>query len=285
MPQIGPYSLYTIETGRFRLDGGAMFGIVPKPLWERRIPADERNRIPLNMRCLLIEGNDRLILIDTGIGKPPTEKFADIYGVDHETADLHSSLHAAGFEAADVTDVVLTHLHFDHAGGMICRNEDGLALTFPNAHHHVQRAHWTWANDPTPKEANSFRLGDFDVLEASGQLNLIEGERELWPGIVVATVDGHTEAQQIVKLSDGADDTLVYVADLLPTTAHLAPAWTMAFDVRPLVTIEEKGAFLERALAGGWDLFFEHDPDVAVASLERTERGIATVDPRPLREL
>ncbi len=283
--EIGPYTLYTIETGRFRLDGGAMFGIVPKPLWTQRIPADERNRIPLNMRCLLIEGPDRLILIDNGIGDTYSDKFADIYGIDHTYADLHSSLEAAGFNAHDITDVILTHLHFDHCGGTTQRRGDALGLTFPQARHHVQRAHWHWANDPTPKERNSFLQPNFAQVEAAGQLHLLDGPQELWPGISVHLVNGHTEAQQIVKISDGADDTLVYVADLLPTTAHLGPAWTMAYDVRPLVTIEEKNDVLDRACDAGWSLFFEHDPEVAVADVARTDRGITTVEPRPLDAL
>ena len=282
---IGPYTLHTIETGRFRLDGGAMFGIVPKPLWERRIPADERNRIPLNMRCLLIEGPERLILIDNGIGSTYGDKFADIYGIDHEYAELHRSLAAAGFDANEVTDVILTHLHFDHCGGTTKRAGDDWVLAFPNARHHIQRAHWRWANDPTPKEENSFLASNFALLEATDQLNLLDGSQDLWGGISVELVNGHTEAQQIVKIAAEGDDTLIYVADLLPTTAHLGPAWTMAYDVRPLVTIEEKSDFLERALADEWTLFFEHDPDVAIANVERSEKGITTVDPRPLDAL
>ena len=232
MSKIASYTLHTIETGRLGLDGGAMFGVVPRPLWKRRIPPDERNRIPLNMRCLLLEGSDRLVLIDAGVGDKYDEKFADIYAVDQEWADLESSLATAGFGLSDVTDVIITHLHFDHCGGCTRRRGDRLDVTFPNAEHHVQRAHWTWANDPNPREQASFFAENMEPLEASGQLQLVDGAVELLPGIEVIPFFGHTEAQQVVKVSDD-ERTLVYAADLLPTHHHLAPAWTMGYDVRP----------------------------------------------------
>jgi glyoxylase-like metal-dependent hydrolase (beta-lactamase superfamily II) len=286
MSQIGPYTLHAIETGRFGLDGGAMFGIIPKPLWEKRIPADDRNRIPLHMRCLLVQDATRCILIDNGLGNTYDEKFANIYAVDHTFATLQDSLAQVGVAPEDVTDVILTHLHFDHCGGSTRRAADGsFELVFPNAQHYVQQAHWDWARSPNVRERGSFLDENLDPLEASGQLELTEGHQELFPGITVHPVHGHTEAQQTVKISDEEGNTLVYVADLLPTTAHLAPAWNMAYDVRPLVTIDEKMEFLNTAVDGAWDLFFEHDPEVAVASLQRTERGIETVDHRPLAEL
>lgn len=284
MPKIGSYSLHTIETGRFGLDGGAMFGIVPKPLWERHIPADERNRIPLATRCLLIEGDGRVILVDNGIGTKYDEKFGGIYAVDHETSSLGASLRAAGFHEEDVTDVVLTHLHFDHCGGSTRRGSNGLELTFPNAQYYVQRKHWNWARNANVREAASFFSENLDPLAASGQLQLVDGDGTLFPGIEMITVNGHTEAQQLVKISD-ADTTLVFVADLLPTTAHLRDAWIMAYDVRPLVTLDEKRAFLDRALDGGWQFFFEHDPETVVATPKRTDRGVEVTDARTLEEL
>src|SRR5690606_26097508 len=175
MAKIGPYSLHTIETGRFGLDGGAMFGIVPKPLWERRIQADERNRIPMHMRCLLLEGDGRVILIDNGLGDKYDRKFQDIFAVDQESSSLASSLREAGFTEDDVTDVVLTHLHFDHCGGSTRRGSGGLELTFPNAKHHVQRKHWEWACEPNLREAASFLSENLDPLSRSGQLELVDG--------------------------------------------------------------------------------------------------------------
>ena len=283
MPEIGRYTLHEIETGRFGLDGGAMFGIVPKPLWERVMPPDDRNRITLAARCLLLEGRDRLILIDNGLGPPPSEKFADIYAVDQEHSELHASLEEAGFEAGEVTDVILTHLHFDHCGGTTWRDEQGdWQLTFEHARHHVQRAHWEWARTSNPKEKASFRAENLDPLADSGTVKLVDGRQEILDGIEALPVNGHTEAQQMIKISDG-DDTLVYVADLLPTTHHLKAAWTMAYDVRPMATIEEKADFLDEAEREGWTLFFEHDPDTAIADLERTEEGVEVTDLRSLK--
>ena len=280
MNKIGPYTLYAIETGRFRLDGGAMFGIVPRPLWEKKFAPDARNRITLHMRCLLLEGDGRLILIDNGIGDKYDDKFGDIFGIDHDHSDLHASLAAAGFHADDVTDVVLTHLHFDHCGGSTTRRDGRLALTFPNATHYVQQAHWVWARGPNARERASFLADNLDPLAESGRLRLLKGDGELFPGIRVMTVDGHTEAQQLVKIS-GEQGTLVYAADLLPTTAHVRLPWIMAYDVRPLVTLSEKQAFLEAATSEGWQLFFEHDPEVAAAHLQKTERGVTIIEPTP----
>ncbi|PQJ35834.1 MBL fold metallo-hydrolase [Salinibacter sp. 10B] len=285
MPDIGPYSLYSIETGRFGLDGGAMFGIVPKPLWSKRIAPDESNRIPLHMRCLLLEGPNRLILVDTGIGDVfAGTKYEDIYAVDHEYATLEGSLSEHGVSAGEVTDVILTHLHFDHCGGATRATEDGRKVRFPNATYHVQKEHWQWAQDPNPKEQGSFLRRALAPINDAGRLHLLEGGQTLFPGITVECVHGHTQAQQIVRVSD-PDTTLVFVADLLPTTHHLAPTWTMAYDVRPLQTMEEKGAFLRRAVNEEWNLFFEHDPDVAVGCPRETDRGMQIEDPRPLPDL
>ena len=285
MPHIGPYTLHTIETGRFGLDGGAMFGIVPKPLWSQRIEPDSQNRIPLNMRCLLLVGDDRVILVDTGIGDTfEGTKFQDLYAVDHTSNTLEDSLAEHGIGRGDVTDVILTHLHFDHCGGSTRQTGSGPTVTFPNATYHVQEQHWDWANEPTPKDQGSFLTNTFAPIKAAGQLHRVDGAGSLFPHIDVALVHGHTEAQQIVKIADETT-TLVYVADLLPTTHHLRPTWTMAYDVRPLQTIDEKEDFLDRAERSEWKLFFEHDPDVAVGDLSRTDHGIEVVRQRSLDEL
>ncbi len=284
MTTIGPYSLHAIYTGRLGLDGGAMFGVVPRPLWERRIPADERNRIPLEMRCLLVEGNDRLMLIDTGVGHKYDAKFKDIFAIDHETHTLERSLQTKGFGFDDITDVVITHLHFDHCGGATMRDGDQLKVTFPNASYYVQDAQWRSANDPNPREAASFLKENLTPLEDSGQLRLLHGGTELAPGISVETVNGHTEAQQVVRI-EGEEGVLVYVADLLPTTAHARPSWVMSYDVRPLQTMKEKAAFLEAAAENDWQLFFEHDPKVEVASVIHGDRGPEITEHRTLSEL
>jgi glyoxylase-like metal-dependent hydrolase (beta-lactamase superfamily II) len=262
-----------------------MFGIVPQPLWSKRIEPDVRNRIPLSMRCLLLVGADRVILVDTGIGDTfEGTKYENIYAVDHERATLRGSLRACDVSPADVTDVILTHLHFDHCGGSTCQTEAGVEVTFPNATYHVQKEHWEWANDPTPKEQGSFLSETFAPIEAAGQLHLVEGDGPLLPHVDVERVHGHTHAQQIVKVYDETT-TLVYVADLLPTSHHLRPTWTMAYDVRPLQTIDEKADFLERAEHSEWKLFFEHDPKVVVGDLETSDRGIEVVRARSLDDL
>jgi glyoxylase-like metal-dependent hydrolase (beta-lactamase superfamily II) len=275
--QIGPYALHEIHAGQLRLDGGAMFGIVPKPLWERRIPADERNRIPLATRCLLLEGGGRVVLVDNGVGDTYDDKFADIYAVDRESAELHRSLADAGFGADDVTDVVLTHLHFDHCGGSTTRDADAsLRVAFPNATFHVQRAHWEWAH-ASPREGASFLSENLDPLRASGQLRLVDGPGPLLPGIEALVVDGHTRGQQLLKVSDG-EQTLLYAADLLPTAAHVPLLWVMAYDVAPLDTLGEKERILNQAASEGWTVFFEHDTETATARIEKGERGFRAVD-------
>lgn len=274
---IGSYTLHEIHAGQLRLDGGAMFGIVPKPLWERRIPADDRNRIPLATRCLLLEGDGRVVLIDNGVGDTYDAKFADIYGVDQESAELHRSLDAAGFGADDVTDVILTHLHFDHCGGSTTRDADRtLRVAFPNATFHVQRAHWDWAHT-SPREGASFLSENLDPLEDSGQLRLVDGPGSLLPGIEALVVDGHTRGQQLLKISDDKH-TLLYAADLLPTAAHVPLLWVMAYDVAPLDTLDEKERILEEASREGWTIFFEHDAETATARIEKGERGFTAVE-------
>jgi len=284
MPKIGQYSLHTIETGQLGLDGGAMFGIVPKALWERRIPSDDMNRIPLHMRCLLLESSDKLILIDNGLGDKYSDRFAELYAIDDAEMNLENSLLTAGFSKEDVTDVILTHLHFDHCGGSTARRGGRLETTFPNAQYLVQQGHWDWASESNVREKASFLEENMQPLTESGQLTLIEGRQELFPGVEVIPVDGHTKEMQMVKISD-AERTLVFVADLLPTHAHLSPAWNMAYDLWPMTTIEEKGKFLQDAVDGNWQLFFEHDPEIAVSAVEMTERGPRVSNTRPLDEL
>lgn len=283
MVRIGQYTLHTVQAGYFALDGGAMFGIVPKALWEKQIEPDSRNRIRLGTRCLLLESSDHLVLVDNGIGDKEDRRFLDIYGVDFAAAELHRSLHEVGFDARDITDVILTHLHFDHCGGTSQRKGDRLVMAFPNAKHYVQRAHWEWASQSNDREQASFLPQNLDPLAASGQLEMIDGATEVLPGISVLPVNGHTEAQQLVGVS-GPQGTLVYVADLIPTAAHARPVWGMAYDIRPLVTIDEKKAFLDQAARLDWTLFFEHDARVEIASVTETERGFQLKAERPLAD-
>ena len=271
------YQIDTVEAGRLGLDGGAMFGIVPRPLWERRIAPDARNRIPLAMRCLLLRGHGHTILVDTGLGHKADAKFEEIYAVDHGHSTLLGSLDALGVAPESVTDVVLTHLHFDHAGGATVRTASGgLAPTFPNAHVHVQRAHWAWAHE-SAREAASFLEENLDPLEASGRLVLLDGDEAPWPGVALHVVDGHTRGQQLVRVHDG-ERSLLHAADLVPTAAHVPLLWVMAYDVQPLTTIREKERLLGRAADEGWTLVFEHDPETVSGRVERTDKGFAVAD-------
>ncbi len=282
MPKIGAYTLHAIESGQFRLDGGAMFGIIPRVLWERRTPPDERNRIQMCMRSLLMEGNGHVILIDAGAGNKYSERFRDIYALEEST--LKVSLEQAGFCTDDVTDVILTHLHFDHAGGGTERNREEIVPAFKNATYHLQEDHLEEARNPNIREKDSFFSDNFEPLVATGQMKTHQGGSEIFQGIELLVMNGHTKAQQLVKIS-GQEGTVVFCADLLPTVHHLRGPWIMAYDVRPLLTVQEKETFLREAHDRGWQLFFEHDPEVAVASLHETEKGITACMPRPLNEL
>ena len=270
--KIGPYTLQSIETGRFALDGGAMFGVVPRPLWEKTNPPDERNRIAMAARALLLQGDGRRILIDTGNGSKWDEKLRTIYKIDESDYDIVRSLHSAGLAPEDITDVVLTHLHFDHAGGATVRDEGGLRPTFVNATYHVQREQWEAALNPSERDRASFVSDDFLPLERLGVLKFTE--EEILPGIRVKTMHGHTAALQCPVISDGTR-TLFYCADLIPMTSHVALPWIMAYDLRPLVTLEEKRAVLSQATEERWVLFFEHDPTVAAATIRRGDKGFS----------
>lgn len=270
--RIGTYDLQAIETGTFALDGGAMFGVVPKPMWEKAHPADARNRITMSARALLMRGEGRIILVDTGNGNKYDAKFRDIYGLDDNATGLERSLRAAGVAPEDVTDVVLTHLHFDHAGGATRRTPNGVEPSFPNARYHVQRAHLEAALAPTERDRASFFADDVQPLIRRQQLFQVDGERELFPGVRVLTMSGHTTALQCPLISDGTT-SLLYCADLVPLHTHCQLPWIMGYDLRPLVTLEEKRTVLTQAAAERWILFFEHDPVIAAGRVDRTDKG------------
>lgn len=268
---LGRFTLHELRDGTFGLDGGAMFGVVPRPLWEKKCPPDAQNRIELGLRCLLIVDGKRRVLVDTGLGDKWDAKRRDIYAVRRGELDLDRELARAGFRREEITDVVLTHLHFDHCGGTTRRSADGrLELSFPNATHHLQRRHWKWAHQPSDRDAGSFLHDDFDLLERSGQLHLLEGQTELYPGIQLFVSEGHTVGLQLVRVTD-ADQSLVYCGDLIPTSAHLRASWTMAYDLYPLTLMEEKRMLLAQAVEEGWMLYFEHDPKVAVATVKELD--------------
>ncbi|MGH2575176.1 MAG: MBL fold metallo-hydrolase, partial [Ignavibacteria bacterium] len=257
--KIGDYKLYSVQTGLFKLDGGAMFGVVPKPLWSKTNPPDDRNRIQMGMRSLLLVSDKRKILVDNGVGYKLTAKLNDIYGVDHSSYTLEKSLGDSGYSTEDITDVILTHLHFDHAGGSTYFDENRqVKLTFPNAVYYLQRKHWEWANNPSERDKASFFPENFLPLEKAGQLKLLDGEHKFDEYITLQVINGHTPAQEIVKVKDDST-TLLYTADLFPTTSHIPAPYIMGYDLYPLTTLDEKKKFLSKIINEKWILFFEHD--------------------------
>ncbi|MDA8917513.1 MBL fold metallo-hydrolase [Flavobacteriaceae bacterium] len=264
--------LHAIETGHFKLDGGAMFGVVPKPLWERTNPADEMNRIKMAARSLLIEDGSRLILIDTGMGNKQSEKFFSHYALWGDF-NLDSSLKEKGFHRDDITDVVFTHLHFDHCGGAIVRNKKGFyEPAFKNAHFWSHKDHWQWAIEPNVREAASFLPENILPIEESGQLNFVQNaKKEL--GFEVLLMDGHTE-KQLLPVIQYKGKTIVFAADLIPTIGHLPIPYVMGYDTRPLLTLSEKERFLATAVDQDYLLFLEHDAENQLISLKNTEKGV-----------
>jgi glyoxylase-like metal-dependent hydrolase (beta-lactamase superfamily II) len=275
---IGPFHLYTIETGRFRLDGGAMFGVVPKTLWSRYIGVDEKNRIPMAMRCLLItsENTGKTYLIDNGCGTKFDEKFEDIYQLDYEHSDLISSLKYHGFKPEDITDVIFSHLHFDHCGGTTFYDEHGdIKHTFPNATYHVTKKHLQTATHPNAREKASFLPDNIQPIASWNKLNLVDEYHSYEEGLEALPVQGHTESQQLPKIT-AEGKTIVFMADLLPTHVHLPLPWVMGYDMYPVKTLKEKEQFLDQAAAENWFLFLEHDAKEEVITVKK-ENGKYTV--------
>ena len=272
--------LYPINAGNFKLDGGAMFGVVPKSLWQRTNPADENNMINMSTRCLLIEDGDKLILIDNGMGDKQSEKFFGFYYMYGDDT-LEKSLKTAGFSPDDITDVFLTHLHFDHCGGSINWNDDktGYQTAFKNAIYWSNEQHWQWATKPNAREKASFLKENIMPIQESGQLKLASTSNDsnwlnnILPGFSALCVNGHTEAQMIPHLHYKGK-TLVYMADLLPTHGHIPLPYVMGYDVRPLLTLDEKEKFLRKAAEEEYVLFFEHDADIECCTVQMTEKGV-----------
>jgi glyoxylase-like metal-dependent hydrolase (beta-lactamase superfamily II) len=275
---VGRLKCHVLEAGTVRLDGGAMFGIVPKVLWERRIPSDERNRIALAMRCLLIEHPDGLVLVDTGIGNKEDAKFRDIFGVDNAGADgrtmLEDELDRLGYKPDDVAYVVNTHMHFDHAGGNTYRDERGrIGPSFPRARYVVQSAELDFAIHTNERTAASYLPSTREGVD----FVTIDGERELLPGIRCLPTLGHTAGHQSILVASGGE-TLCFLGDLVPTSAHLPFPWIMGFDSEPLRTLETRHRIYPRAAAEGWRLIFQHDPTVVMGRLVKEAKGFGLVE-------
>jgi len=273
--------LYTINTGYFKLDGGAMFGVVPKSIWNKINPADENNLCDWALRCMLIEDEGRLILVDTGNGDKQDAKFFGHYHL-HGDDTLEKSLNIHGFHPDDITDVFLTHLHFDHCGGAIKRAGDQLVPAFKNAKYWSNAAHWDWAVYPNAREKASFLKENILPIKESGQLEMVEvnggingqlGKTRFTDNIAVRFVSGHTESMMLPQIQYKGR-TVVYMADLLPSQGHIPLPYVMGYDMFPLTTLNEKTSFLKEALEGDYVLFFEHDPVYECCTLKQTERGI-----------
>jgi glyoxylase-like metal-dependent hydrolase (beta-lactamase superfamily II) len=274
--QVGGLRCHTLEGGLQRLDGGAMFGVVPRTLWKTRIEPDERNRIPLAMRCVLVEHDDGLVLIDTALGNKEDVKFLDIYGVENQglegATQLEDALASAGFLPRDVKWVINTHLHFDHAGGNTTMDPDlendprrHVRPTFPNATYVVQRGDLEFARHTNERTRASYLPHNFEPIAAANRWRLLEGDQEVLPGISVRLTPGHVPFHQVVLLRDRGE-TALFVGDLFPTTAHLPLPWIMGYDLEPLRTLESKRSILNEAVAGGWRLIFEHDASVVMGT-------------------
>jgi glyoxylase-like metal-dependent hydrolase (beta-lactamase superfamily II) len=277
--------LTTINTGLFKLDGGAMFGVVPKSIWNKLNPADSNNMCTWAMRCLLIEDGDKLILVDTGIGSKQDQKFFNFFYL-HGEDTLDKSIKKAGYSPDEITDVILTHLHFDHCGGAMDYNSDKSKAypTFKNATYWSNEGHWLWATEPNPREKASFLKENILPIQESGQLKFVQPGSSPFKNIDFLFVDGHTD-KQMLPLIKYENKTIAYVADLIPSTGHIPVAYVMGYDTRPLLSMEEKNKFLREALEKNYTVFFEHDPLVECCSLVQTEKGIRLKEAFRLEEL
>ncbi len=272
--QIGRFKLTTLSLDGFKLDGGAMFGVIPKILWRRFHPADEDNRIDMVARCLLVEIDERKILIDTGLGEGRTQKFKEMYSYEREDGELQLSLQGLGLTLEDITDVVITHLHFDHNGGSTNSKCGDPKPTFPNARYYIQSRQLEHARSRFERDRASYLPEDFEPLIKAGVVELKEGDWELIPGFDVLVFNGHTPAMQLPRIKDEGK-TVLYASDLIPLHSHFPLPWIMAYDLNPITTLEEKRKLLQKAVSEKWLFIFEHDPFYEAGYVELTPRGFS----------
>ncbi len=266
-------TIQIINTGFIKLDGGAMFGVVPKSIWQSLNPADDRNLCTWAMRCLLVETDGKVLLVDTGAGNKQDAKFFGYYDIDPDNTGLTDAIRTAGYSENDVTDVLLTHLHFDHVGGAVSRVGDALRPTFAQATYWSNSQHWAWATNPNPRERASFRAENMLPLSESGQLRYLDQGNMPVEKLTVQTVDGHTE-KMMLPIFTVNGRTVAFMADLIPSAAHVPVPYVMGFDMRPLTTMDEKTRLLTQAAAEDWILVFQHDPVTEAATVEMTDKGI-----------
>ena len=266
--KIGKYDLYSVETSEFGLDGGAMFGIIPKPVWEKKVSADELNRVNMVTRSLLLVSDEKKILIDTGNGTKWEEKYKKIYDINTDQYNIEKSLGKYGFSSEQITDVICTHMHFDHIGGNTKIKSGEVVPTFPNAKYWISEENWKLANHPSQKDAGSFIEHDWKVLAENQMIEIIDGREPFIEGIETIVTHGHTPGLLHPIVSDGSNK-LFYGADIFPMVAHIPIPWVMAYDVQPVVTMEEKQKLLQKMEREDWILFFEHDPHIQACSVHK----------------
>ncbi|MBJ11836.1 MAG: MBL fold metallo-hydrolase [Candidatus Marinimicrobia bacterium] len=269
--KIGEYEIFSIETSEFSLDGGAMFGIIPKPMWEKYAKPDKLNRIQMVTRSLLLVSEKKRVLIDTGNGTKWSEKFFKLYNIDNSKYSIEISLSKYGYRPEDISDVICTHLHFDHAGGNTCFEGDKIVPTFPNANYWISKSNWDLANSPTQKDAGSFIKDDWEVLRANNMIKLVEGNEPFIDGIDILVTNGHTRGLLHPVISD-ENESIFFGADIFPTVAHLQLPWIMAYDIEPLVTIQEKKDLLNLIERNNWKIFFEHDLNIEACTIKKLKK-------------
>ncbi len=281
---IGKYTLYSIETSEFGLDGGSMFGIIPKPLWVKEAPVDEMNRIKMVTRSLLLVSDDRKILVDTGNGTKWEEKYRKIYNIDTSRYSIETSLAKHGFSADDISDVICTHLHFDHAGGNTKIENETIVPTFPNATYWVSRENWKLANHPSQKDSGSFMEMDWKVLTENGMTQIVDGNEPFIDGIDTYLTYGHTSGLMHPVITDSTN-IVFYGSDLIPLVAHIPVPWVMAYDIQPVVTVQEKQALLPKMAEENWILFLEHDPKIQACTIHQDGKHFKMKDAVVINEL
>jgi len=265
------WEIKIIESGTFKLDGGAMMGSVPKVLWEKTNPCDELNRIDLSMRCLLLDNGKDVVLIETGIGNKNNEKFMNMFSVYQSTFPLKDELRKYGYKLADITHVILTHLHFDHAGGATYFDGKAIVPTFPNAEYIISKSNWEAGINPNPKDRASYLIENFLSIKENNQLRLVKDNQEIMDSIEGLAFYGHTTGQQLIKITVGSD-SLIFCSDLIPLKSHLKIPWIMGYDLNAMKTLEEKALFLDQAAKENWLLFFYHDPKTTAVRIEKNDK-------------
>ena len=272
LKNIGKWKVFALETGDFRLDGGAMMGSVPKVLWEKTNPSDSLNRIDLALRCLLLDDGENCILIETGMGSKISDDFKNMFAIKQKENPIQSALKRFNYKQEDISHVILTHLHFDHSGGILDINKEGeLVPSFPNATYFISEANWTSGMNPSPRDSASYLDYNYSLLESLGNLKLVQDNSMILDGISTISVNGHTVGQQLVKVED-ADDVLIFCSDLIPLKSHIRLPWIMGYDLNAALTLKEKTNFLNQAADEGWWLWFYHDPNTVALQIEKSTK-------------